>query len=1069
MTLIDSVQRNQATDPRKSYIVQAPAGSGKTEILTQRYLRLLGCVSAPEQIVALTFTRKAASEMRERIVHALTWAASNKPATSLHQQTTLDFAKQALKQSELHQWHLLHQSNRLKIITIDSLCQSINHAIPLLEKQIAYAQISDTSSVHYNQAARDCIDYAIKTNDYQQAIKTMLLHVDNKQEELISLFVSLLSQRDQWLSPLFHAKEQEKSTFETAVRLIEQHELSRLKHSLPDELSQKLIRLCRTMATVENKPDSPRYLLKDWSAVEQYNQAIAVALSKLILGSNDKLRKSFDHHVGLIKKDCPPEEYQHLKTSSTEVLSQLQYYPDFLAALIQVTKLPKPEYDQEQWEVLQSLFTLLPLLTGFLHLSFSEHNVVDFTAVSQQALTALGADGHPTDLALYLDHAIHHLLVDEFQDTSITQFDLLGKLVQGWDAADGKTLFIVGDPMQSIYRFRQAEVGLFFRAKEQGIGPVSLDFLQLSCNFRSTETIVNWVNQRFSQIFPNQIDIESGAVSFHPSVHVLKSNEQHCINAMQYANKEQEANHLIDIIRNELDDNPDKSIAILVRSRKQLSEIVRLLRQNNIPYQGTEIDLLSNLMHLRDVWSITQALLYPGNRLSWLAALHSPYCGLHLADIQRIAAFNYKNSIYHNLLQLEQINGLSEEGRFRANYFIQVMHTAITQRYQSQLSEWLRLTLGALQYQIVLDSKQMLDLEQFWILIDRYEQDGRIANFTEFTDELEKLYSKQVTPSPLQIMTIHKSKGLEFDTVILPGIGSQAPRGELPLLRWLKLPTQEHGDILLFSPIKAAHHEQCSLYNYLGDLDNEKSMYEAQRLLYVAVTRAKSKLYLLDSSNKSYQSSFRGLLSSQEFIEFEETETTEQKAFACPKLERIPIHLCKNVNYQLNMASNESINLSSGIPRLIGIVTHKLMQWICDHHPTSKDTIPWNWVKAELDLLGFDEVMCSQTINSMKQQIIKLFSNEIGLWIIKKHDNEHNEYELLVEQEGKLVTRIIDRTFDDQQIRWVIDFKTGKEDLASKEKHKIQLNQYADYLRSSTPLRIRCGLYYLASGHWLDW
>lgn len=76
--LVDSDQRSQATDPSLSFIVQAPAGSGKTEILTQRYLRLLSTVTAPEQIIALTFTRKAASEMRERIVHALQQAANKK-------------------------------------------------------------------------------------------------------------------------------------------------------------------------------------------------------------------------------------------------------------------------------------------------------------------------------------------------------------------------------------------------------------------------------------------------------------------------------------------------------------------------------------------------------------------------------------------------------------------------------------------------------------------------------------------------------------------------------------------------------------------------------------------------------------------------------------------------------------------------------------------------------------------------------------------------------------------------------------------------------------------------------
>lgn len=539
--LVDSDQRSQATNPSLSFIVQAPAGSGKTEILTQRYLRLLSTVTAPEQIVALTFTRKAASEMRERIVLALQQAAHHKKANTPHQQMTLDFAHAALQRDAYYQWDLLQQPNRLRVITIDSLCQSINQSIPLLEKQISYSQITEKAESHYLKASRYCIQFALTTPEYQNAIKTLLLHVDNRQDRLLELFTVLLSQRDQWITPLFQARTQQKSAFEHALLLIEQHELKRFIQSLPPHLAQDLTQCARELAIIENNPSSPRYLLKDWYDFQQTTQEIATALSKLLLTGDANFRKSFDHHVGLLSSACAPGEYKRLKNASKELLNELNEYPDFLEALIQVSNLPKPEYDLEQWEVLQALFLLLPLLVSHLHVLFSEENEVDFTAISQQALTALGDAENPTDLALYLDHTLHHILVDEFQDTSITQFELLTKLVHGWQEDDGKTLFIVGDPMQSIYRFRQAEVGLFFRAKAQGIGPVKLRSLELSCNFRSTQTIVHWVNNQFTNIFPKQVDIESGAVSFHPSVNVIQDEECSTICALQFKNKEQEA------------------------------------------------------------------------------------------------------------------------------------------------------------------------------------------------------------------------------------------------------------------------------------------------------------------------------------------------------------------------------------------------------------------------------------------------------------------------------------------------------------------------------------------------
>jgi ATP-dependent exoDNAse (exonuclease V) beta subunit len=1070
MSLFDSEQRAEATNPSSSFIVQAPAGSGKTEILTQRYLRLLSTVKTPEQIVALTFTRKAANEMRERIILSLQHAAADLKASSPHQQITLNLAKAALKCSEHHHWELLESPNRLRISTIDSLCQSINHAIPLLDKQIAYAQITEQPESDYNTAARQCIQFAIETTPFQPAIKTLLIHVDNNQTRLIKLFTTLLAQRDQWLLPLFEARDQKKSYFEKALKTIEQHELTQFKQSLPESLAAELTRMAREIADTENNPDSPRFILAGWNDFKLSNQTIAKALCHLVLDSDKAIRKSFDHHVGLNKKNCTPEVYKRLKSSSIELLNQLKNYPDFLDALVQVSNLPKPEYDQEQWEVLQALFALLPLLVGHLQVLFSKQNKVDFTTISQQALMALGQAENPTDLALYLDNAIHHLLVDEFQDTSITQYDLLSKLVHGWHEGDGKTLFIVGDPMQSIYRFRQAEVGLFFRAKEQGIGPVRLKSLELSCNFRSTKAIVTWVNHHFATIFPKKFDIESGAVSFHPSVNLHDDDESSKIYAYACKNREHEAERLVFFIKQELHTQPNQTIAVLVRSRSQLASLIPLLKQHQIPYQGTDIDLLAHLVHIRDVWSITQALLYPGNRLSWLSVLHSPYCGLSLTDIHHIAQHNPTKSIYRALLDLDRINDLSDEGRVRASFFIGVMQQALAQRCQANLSDWIRVTLNHLHIDYILESSELDDLEQFWILIDRFEQDGRIPDMNEFLTELNKLYSRHSTPAPLQIMTIHKSKGLEFDTVFLPGLGSKLNTSDDPMFRWLKLPTQDQNSLFLMSPIQAAHQENCPLYDYLSRIDSEKAIYETQRILYVAVTRAKSRLYLFDSSKKNLKSSFRSLLHDQIFVEEQGDELDESKEHRLPELKKLPLDFYLNPKNTFHFIRNQPIKgIATGISRLIGIVTHRLLHWICDNHPSSLDQIPWELAQYELSKLGLNSHILSEALVSIQNQITQLFHDTIGLWIIAKHAKECNEYELLVEQSNNLVTRIIDRVFEDGEKFWVIDFKTGTDEEQVIIDHQKQLNEYSFYLLERTSLPIYCGIYYLSNNRWISW
>ncbi len=1072
MTLIDQTQRIEATNPQTSFIVQAPAGSGKTEILTQRYLRLLSTVNTPEQIVALTFTRKAASEMRERILHALQRAACNEHVTSAHQQMTLNFAIEALQRSNQLGWNLLSQPNRMKINTIDSLCQSINQSIPLLEKHLSYAQITDKPGSHYLNAARQCVEFALTTPDYQHAIRTLLLHVDNRQDKLLELFTTLLAQRDQWLAPLFKARDQNKSTFEHALKHIETHGLLRLQQSLPFTIAHELVELTREMAQVENSPESPRYLLSSWTHFETLNQELAHALSALILKGDGGLRVAFDHYVGLKKGCCPDTDYTRIKQRSKELLSALNEFPEFLEALAQVSQLPTPEYDKEQWEVLQALFDLLPLLVGHLNLLFGELNEVDFTAISQSALAALGDEEDPTDLALYLDHSIHHLLVDEFQDTSITQFELLSQLVRGWQPGDGKTLFLVGDPMQSIYRFRQAEVGLFFRAREEGIGSVALKPLELSCNFRSTATIVNWVNQQFRHIFPAQVDIESGAVSFHPSVNVIDDSNQSAVYAFELPDREQEAEHLIQAIQCELAQSPERSLAILVRSRSHLRQIIKLLRRHHIPYQGSDIDLLSNLPHVRDIWSLTQALLYPANRLAWLAVLRSPFCGLPLADIHSIALFAPKKSIHYALQHIKDIKNIPLESQERATCFIEIMNRALTSRHHTYLSEWIVQTLDALNGDLILNQSQKEDLEQFYRLIDCYEEQGRISDSNSFLRELNNLYAKQTTPSRLQVMTIHKSKGLEFDTVFLPGLGSQPNRGDAPLLRWLKLPTQHQGTILLVSPIQAAHQERDALYDYLGRIDAEKSAYETQRLLYVAATRAKSRLYLLDSSRKSAKGSFKSMLKTQQFSPLGEEKIEEQTIYPIPELIQLPLTHYKNtihLNSYAPITNQPGSVLSINTQRLTGIVAHQLLQWICDNRIKEAQNIPWSLAEYELTRLGFAGDTLITALSGLKKQIELLFEDKTGQWIIAPHHNEHNEYELLIEHQGKLATRIIDRTFEDNDQLWIIDFKTGKETKETLSKHQLQLNDYAYYCSMRTSLTVRCGLYYLENGHFVTW
>jgi ATP-dependent helicase/nuclease subunit A len=1054
--LSDERARQAAINPTLSAIVQAPAGSGKTEILTQRFLKLLLTVEAPEQVVALTFTRKAAHEMQARILK------------------TLRTNEAVLAHDKALDWQLLNNPNRLRVTTLDSLCQSLTQAMPLQEKHVPYATVTDTPSKLYWKAARACITHAITSPDYKHAITTLLTHLDNRTDTLLMLLTEQLAKRDQWLMPVYQARLQDKTHLEAALKHIEQHAIHQFKQALPTEHATRLIQLALEVVQLENNPDSPRNALNNLNTPDTFDSEQTAALASLLLTTQKKLRKSFDHHVGLKRDNCAPARYKTLKAESKILLEDLKETPGFLDALLRVRALPSPHYPDEQWEPLQALLTLLPLLAGHLHLIFQATQSTDFSGITHQALDALGFENTPTDLALYLDYNIQHLLVDEFQDTSIQQFELITRLVRGFEPEDGRTLFVVGDPMQSIYRFRAAEVGLFLRAQQEGIGAIKLTPLYLDSNFRSDAALVHWVNQYFSDIFPVQDDLESGAVSFHPATatqHLLDTNDTAPIQAFECEHAREEAAAIAELCKQQLAEHPEETLAILVRSRRQLPAITQALSQANVAYEGLDTDLTISLTHIKDIWSLVKALLMPPHRLAWLSVLRSPWCGLTLTDLHHIANHAPHASIPTALDDPDCIKKLSQTGQIRVIFVYAILKKSIETRHQDPLIIWVLNTLKALHLEAILTPEEIYDLDPFWDKLEQFEQDGLLSELALLEQELQKLYTKKVQSARIQLMTIHKAKGLEFDTVILPGLGRRAPAPDKPLLRWLNLPSDNTEDLILISPLNAAHDSHSALYTYLGELDAEKNKYEQQRLLYVAATRAKKRLYLFDNTKTISQNTFRDCLKDYPFESVSTEELVQTTPTEHPHRTYLPDSFYST---QKTAIPEKNPNPPSVLPELtparaLGVITHELLEWMCKYHPKTIQDIPWQLATPALEKLGLPEADFKRAADQIKTWVTTLFNHPRGQWMIQQHAHEHSEYALLVFENNRLNTRVIDRLFEDNGIYWIIDFKTGQHTPEQQHHYQIQLNRYAKYMAEHTTCPIRCGLFYLEDTHWVEW
>ena len=493
----DQIYRQEALDPTQSFIVQAPAGSGKTGLLTQRFLVLLGRADKnPEECLGITFTRKAASEMKDWIFSALERAKNDNPPDNAFERQTWDLARIVLNRDRALNWDLLLNPSRLKIQTIDSLCASLTRQLPILAQFGSPPQVVEDAKPYYAKAARALLASLESDETWRHQVENLLKHLDNNLTLTERLLIEMLQKRDQWLPHIgrtFHQTEI-RSILESGLKAIYDESLIVLEKEvlLIGELYKNLLKIGQGAALELERQNSTsfiRNLQKDYLDTGSNNQkSFWHGIAELIFTKDFSLRKSLTKNLGFpAPSDAINKEdklyYKAAKESFLSLLQDLEEHPAFLLALKNFVECPPCEYSDSQWEILQSLMTLLPILVAELSIVFQAEGVADFVEIGLGALRALGHYEHVSDLALSLDYKIQHILIDEFQDTSISQWRLLERLVAGWQANDNRTLFLVGDPMQSIYRFRQAEVGLFIKAKQYGIGGIALKSLTLTTNF----------------------------------------------------------------------------------------------------------------------------------------------------------------------------------------------------------------------------------------------------------------------------------------------------------------------------------------------------------------------------------------------------------------------------------------------------------------------------------------------------------------------------------------------------------------------------------------------------------
>lgn len=1156
----DHAARTKALDVSGSFIVQAPAGSGKTDLLIRRVLCLLLTVEQPEQIVAITFTRKAAAEMRHRIHALLLVAANDVPVSNDYEASARKMALDVLARDKELQWGLLENPERLSLQTIDSLCAMLTRELPLTSTLGAPLSASDNAERLYLAAALRLIESSLQeTGVVGDATRLLMAEFDNNLGRLQRMLAGMLSNRDQWARVMHYVNQRE--VLEQSLADIVEMRLQNVVELMPACVDETLVDLAARAVVILNElsPDSiniPKFAaIQNVPGASLEDMPAWEGLIQLLLTAGGTPRKRLDRNIGfpssakdLKQLDLEKAEAVANKEALGAIVESLVDYPEFCEALDGLRGLPATGYTDQQWLILEHLIILLASSMTSLESVFSETASCDFSEIAIRADRSLGSADEPTDLALHLDYKIQHILVDEFQDTSLSQFRLFEKLLAGWEPGDGRTFFAVGDPMQSIYRFRDAEVALFTDAREYGIGSVELEALHLSVNFRSTADIVGWCNQSFSNIFPNLDDRISGAVSFAASesfgatsasgTEAIDPDRQnpgvswHFNHQGAHASAgsvNSQARSIAEVARGIIDiAADDDSIAILVRSRSNLLDMFQALRAASVPVRAVEMEALANRPVVADLRSLTFALLYPHDKVAWLSLLRAPWCGLTLEELHELTGFDEgRATLWETINNPEALSFLDGESRERLRKFVDVFSPAVKAAGRESLVQWVEACWLQLGGPAVCRDQSDLDAANVALkALQVLQESGELLSRKRVDEQLEALYAPSTAPSGphVQVMTIHKSKGLEFDAVMLPFL-DRRPRSDTGgLLNWFEMVENGKAHCLL-APLDTRLDKNSQddepITKLIRGYHKERGRNETLRLLYVAATRAKKQLHLFamvretdDGAADPEKASLLGALwpiASEKAADFvsasadnasEETEGDAALPEGATDTADVPLEKPATIADALSrvwrtpldwrmppeikpFASSDTTSLETGghqTPEYlwagvdasaIGTVVHQELQLMCSPGYTNiRVENPSRFasnLKTRLLAAGVSTERLPKAVGRVERALENCLTDETGRWLLDTtHADSVAELALTAWMDGEFHSIVIDRSFVHEGTRWIIDYKTGDHRGGAldafldreQERYEAQLERYARILAKQHPEPLMLGLYF---------
>ncbi len=871
----------EAANPYINATVTASAGSGKTYMLVTRILRLLLENTEPGSILALTFTRKAAAEMQQRLSERLYQLATVDDEKLLKLLDELNLDKQYQQKArglyEAHQYC----DYPVRTLTFHSFCQDLLARFPLEADVPPNFDLLESADLLIQQA-RDAL-FNEATLDMQGELSNHLQQLMKHCGGLFNLdkvLNSFLQHRSDWWAYTDNEADNKPAfaSQQLASRLNYSPESNPLMDFFDSELSNTLTEFARLLALAEGKKNLQcADDLANWLVEAQANEASFNLIHNCFLTQkNEALSAGRKDTKALRKKlgDDAAEEFldihQYISQKIIDILDQLN--------------------KQHCWSLNHHWFYCGEKFIQHYQTLKTQQRLLDFTDLEWCSYKLLQNSENALWIQYKLDQQIQHLLIDEFQDTNPTQWQLILPLLEEMAAAESekhRSIFLVGDEKQSIYSFRRAKPELQQQAANWLAQNLNAQAFPLNKSWRSSPAIINTVNAVFSQdeyqvTLPGFIEHETHLKQLPGKVEVLplwkmsdlkdKIEPVYCRNPLKTPRVEateihqkearQIAEHIQQLVKDKTaitQGNQQRPVTyndifILVRKRAHVADYERALRDAGIAYLGTNRGTFLSCLEIQDMEALLDTLLTPFNNLALAQVLKSPLFNATDNDLQILAAHKHKNHWFERLEllseELENQHPLKRAWVFLSSWraladkipvhdlLDKIFSQAdVLEHYKRSTPEPLR---GRVQANLTLFLEMALDLDS-----------GRYPSLMHFLFHLRSLRNTQSdapdeapmeTREPrVRIMTIHASKGLEAPVVYLADtITGAKDRSSLStLINWRVEDRQpEHFQLIPSSKRQDSNTKKLTLDA------KEASQKEDANLLYVAITRARQYLFI---------------------------------------------------------------------------------------------------------------------------------------------------------------------------------------------------------------------------------